>query len=105
MRLAKQTSIPIKLWRRRHSSRAELPTFSDREAARGLSRRFGPPSMTSGLPLCADTVSLRTGSAKQQHCLSPGSAAANALGRNALPIQKIDLLEGPAWFIEEQHEA
>ena len=27
------------------------------------------------------------------------------LGRNALPIQKIDLVEGPAWFIEEQHEA
>jgi hypothetical protein len=33
-----------------------------------------------------------------------GAAAAAVLGGNALPIQKIDLFEGPTRLIEEQHE-
>ena len=42
-----------------------------------------------------------------QRCQTRTSAANGArpfLVGNALPIQKIDLVEGPTWLIEKQHE-
>ena len=51
-------------------------------------------------------INRRAGSAKWRHCLSPTCLEVTiVLGGNAFPIQKIDLLEGPTRFVEEQHEA
>ena len=36
--------------------------------------------------------------------IATSATIAAVLGGNALPIQKVDLIEGPSRFIEEQHE-